>query len=110
MASSSEISTSEDGASMAPTFCAFEIGSGVRMPATTSSPCAFGRYSPKKRCSPVDGLRVKATLVVPGVEHRANSAPELVVHVLRKFVIVFDHDIFIRFNELFQTAGGDLRV
>ena len=29
------------------------IGSGVRIPATTSSPCAFERNSPKRRCSPV---------------------------------------------------------
>ena len=31
-------------------------GRGVRMPATTSSPCAFGSHSPKKRFSPVLGL------------------------------------------------------
>jgi hypothetical protein len=34
--------------------------SGVRTPETTSSPCAFIRYSPKNTCSPVAGLRVKA--------------------------------------------------
>ena len=48
----------------------FEIGSGVRMPATTSSPCAFGRYSPKNFFSPVEGLRVNATPV-------AQSSPML---------------------------------
>ncbi len=31
------------------------------MPATTSSPCALGRYSPYRILSPVDGLRVNAT-------------------------------------------------
>ena len=36
---------------------------GVRMPATTSSPWAFRRYSPYSSGSPVDGLRVKATPV-----------------------------------------------
>ena len=46
------------------------IGCGVRMPATTSSPCAFGRYSPKKRRSPVEGSRVNATPV-------AESSPRL---------------------------------
>ncbi len=40
------------------------------MPATTSSPCALGRYSPKNFLSPVDGLRVKATPV-------AQSSPML---------------------------------
>ena len=39
------------------------MGIGVRMPETTSSPCAFIRYSPKKACSPVAGLRVKPTPV-----------------------------------------------
>ncbi len=39
------------------------IGWGVRMPATTSSPWAFIRYSPKSSFSPVLGLRVKATPV-----------------------------------------------
>ena len=33
------------------------------MPATTSSPCAFGSHSPKNMSSPVAGLRVKATPV-----------------------------------------------
>ena len=41
------------------------IGSGVRMPATTSSPCALTRNSPYRRRSPVDGSRVKQT-PVPG--------------------------------------------
>ena len=45
-------------------------GSGVRMPATTSSPCALGSHSPKKRRSPVEGSRVKATPV-------AESSPRL---------------------------------
>ena len=40
-----------------------EIGCGVRMPATTSSPCAFIRNSPYSFFSPVAGLRVKATPV-----------------------------------------------
>ena len=39
------------------------IASGVRMPATTSSPWALVRYSPKSTFSPVFGLRVKATPV-----------------------------------------------
>ena len=39
------------------------IGSGVRMPATTSSPCALTRSSPHSPGSPVDGSRVKATPV-----------------------------------------------
>ena len=39
------------------------IGNGVRMPATTSSPWALVRYSPKSLLSPVLGLRVKATPV-----------------------------------------------
>ena len=46
------------------------IGFGVRMPATTSSPWALIRYSPKNRRSPVAGLRVKATPV-------AQSSPRL---------------------------------
>jgi len=45
------------------------MGSGVRTPETTSSPCAFIRYSPKKACSPVAGLRVKPT-PVPEVSPR----------------------------------------
>ena len=36
---------------------------GGWMPATTSSPCASTRNSPKGTASPVDGLRVKATPV-----------------------------------------------
>ena len=36
---------------------------GVRTPATTSSPWAFIRNSPKSFFSPVAGLRVKATPV-----------------------------------------------
>ena len=39
------------------------MGLGVRMPATTSSPCALVKYSPYSRLSPVDGSRVKATPV-----------------------------------------------
>ena len=42
-------------------------GSGVRMPATTSSPCALTRNSPKSARSPVDGLRVKQTPGARGV-------------------------------------------
>ena len=38
-------------------------GSGVRMPATTSSPCAFARNSPITSGSPVEGSRVNATPV-----------------------------------------------
>ena len=45
------------------------MGCGVRMPATTSSPCAFTRNSPKKRRSPDDGSRVKQT-PVPDVSPR----------------------------------------
>ena len=39
------------------------IGWGVRIPATTSSPWALDRNSPKNRRSPVDGSRVNATPV-----------------------------------------------
>ena len=49
---------------------ASEIGRGVRMPATTSSPWALGSHSPKNTRLPVDGLRVKATPV-------AESSPRL---------------------------------
>ena len=35
----------------------------MRIPATTSSPCAFSRKSPKKIFSPVEGSRVKQTPV-----------------------------------------------
>jgi hypothetical protein len=38
-------------------------GMGVRMPATTSSPWAFCKNSPKSIFSPVAGLRVKQTPV-----------------------------------------------
>ena len=38
-------------------------GCGVRMPATTSSPCALARNSPYSSFAPVDGLRVNATPV-----------------------------------------------
>ncbi len=43
--------------------CSMAIFFGVRMPATTSSPWAFCRYSPYMSFSPVAGLRVKATPV-----------------------------------------------
>ena len=46
------------------------IGSGVRTPATTSSPCALTRYSPKMPGSPLFGSRVKQTPV-------AQSSPRL---------------------------------
>ena len=39
------------------------IGSGVLIPATTSSPCAFIKYSPYIPFSPVDGFLEKATPV-----------------------------------------------
>ena len=39
------------------------IGCGVRTPATTSSPCAFMRYSPYSPFSPVDGFLENATPV-----------------------------------------------
>ncbi|GBU22250.1 hypothetical protein R80B4_02156 [Fibrobacteres bacterium R8-0-B4] len=39
------------------------MGAGVRMPATTSSPWALTKYSPKNFFSPLAGLRVKATPV-----------------------------------------------
>jgi hypothetical protein len=41
----------------------FSTASGVRIPATTSSPCAFIRNSPKRRFTPVLGSRVNATPV-----------------------------------------------
>ena len=37
--------------------------SGVLVPATTSSPCALIKYSPKISFFPVDGFRVNATPV-----------------------------------------------
>ena len=43
--------------------CIWLIVGGVRMPATTSSPWALVRYSPKSTFSPVFGSRVKATPV-----------------------------------------------
>jgi hypothetical protein len=46
------------------------MGWGVRMPATTSSPCALTRNSPKNFRDPVDGSRVNATPV-------AQSSPML---------------------------------
>ena len=39
------------------------IFKGVRMPATTSSPCAFGRYSPYNSFAPVSWFLVNATPV-----------------------------------------------
>ena len=36
---------------------------GVRVPATTSSPCAFTRYSPNSRLAPSPGSRVNTTPV-----------------------------------------------
>ena len=39
------------------------MGSGVRMPATTSSPCASGSHSPKMPDAPVLGFLVNATPV-----------------------------------------------
>ena len=39
------------------------ISCGVRIPATTSSPCALIKYSPLKISSPVAASRVKATPV-----------------------------------------------
>ena len=41
----------------------WEIFGAVRMPATTSSPWAFVRYSPNRTFSPVFGSRVNATPV-----------------------------------------------
>ena len=43
------------------TFLSLATGSGVRTPATTSSPWAFIMNSPQKTFSPVAGSRVKAT-------------------------------------------------
>mmetsp|Transcript_19688 Transcript_19688/g.39955 ORF Transcript_19688/g.39955 Transcript_19688/m.39955 type:complete len:204 (-) Transcript_19688:44-655(-) len=43
--------------------CSFAIGKGVRMPATTSSPCASMRNSPKSSLVPELGSRVKQTPV-----------------------------------------------
>ena len=40
-----------------------EMSLGVRMPATTSSPCASTKYSPYNFFSPVFGLRVNKTPV-----------------------------------------------
>ena len=40
-----------------------DIGCGVLMPATTSSPCALSKYSPKSSFVPSDGFLVNATPV-----------------------------------------------
>jgi pyruvate,orthophosphate dikinase len=45
------------------TSLSLSIDMGVRIPATTSSPCAFIRYSPKSFFSPVAGFLVNATPV-----------------------------------------------
>ena len=45
------------------TFSSSMMGCGVRMPATTSSPWAFTRNSPKNSRVPVAGFRVKPTPV-----------------------------------------------
>ena len=44
-------------------FAIASSGTVARMPATTSSPCAFARKSPYGRFSPVAGSRVNATPV-----------------------------------------------
>ncbi len=49
------------------------MGCGVRMPATTSSPCALSRNSPQKTFSPVAGSRVKPTPVAGGIAHVAED-------------------------------------
>jgi hypothetical protein len=51
------------------------------MPATTSSPCAFVRYSPNISFSPVPGLRVKPTPV-------AQSSPMLPNTIVQTFTAV----------------------
>ena len=43
------------------------------MPATTSSPCALVRYSPKTARSPVPGLRVKPTPVAESLPMLPNT-------------------------------------
>ena len=53
-------------------------GSGVRMPATTSSPWAFTRNSPKKRRSPLEGSRLNAT-PVPEVSPRLPNTMAITV-------------------------------
>mmetsp|Transcript_58391 Transcript_58391/g.142801 ORF Transcript_58391/g.142801 Transcript_58391/m.142801 type:complete len:326 (+) Transcript_58391:1457-2434(+) len=45
------------------TFFIVAMGSGVRIPATTSSPCALMRYSPSISFFPVEGQRENATPV-----------------------------------------------
>ena len=52
-------------ASVAPafSFAFFVIYLGVLLPATTSSPCALIKYSPKNLFSPVEGFLVNATPV-----------------------------------------------
>ena len=66
------------------------IGSGVRMPATTSSPCAFSRNSPKSTRSPVAGSRVKQTpvpercaAVAEDHLHDVHRRPEIVGDLVR---------------------------
>jgi hypothetical protein len=62
--SSSRIVSSSSWKASGSTSSSFESGRGVRMPATTSSPCALNRKSPKgSPFSPVTLLRVKATPV-----------------------------------------------
>ncbi len=62
----SGISSSREGTEGS-VFEALLMGRGVLVPATTSSPWAFRRYSPKKTFSPVEGFLVKATPVPESV-------------------------------------------
>ena len=76
------------------------ISCGVRIPATTSSPCALTRYSPLKMSSPVAASRVKATPVadvspmlpntiactVTAVPHSAGMLFSLRYRIARSFI------------------------
>ena len=61
VSSVSQHSSRRARASLNPLSAIDSTGCGVRIPATTSSPCAFTRYSPYASRSPVAGLRVKHT-------------------------------------------------
>ena len=74
----------------------FDIGSGVLMPATTSSPWAFIKYSPYSFFSPVAGFLVNATPV-------PQSFPRLPYTISWTFTAV-PQSLGISFNLLYTIA------